>query len=328
MQYAIWVFAVLASCWILPAAHAGEPRQTSVQLKTPTGVLYGTLELPAGKGPWPVALIVAGSGPTDRNGNSPIGLSTDAYKLLASPLASRGIATLRYDKRGIAQSAPAGPLESELRFTTYVDDAVAWGKQLAADSRFSTLTILGHSEGSLIGMLAAPRIPADAFVSISGAGEPAGSLLLAQLKPKLPEKLYRKAEHIVAQLNEGKTVADVPSNMAMLFHPSVQPYLISWFRYDPAKAIAKLRMPVLIVQGERDIQVPVSAAKKLAKADPAARLVLIPKMNHVLKDVGPTREDNLAAYQNPKLPIDTVLVKSIGQFIKRVQQAGGHDEFR
>jgi pimeloyl-ACP methyl ester carboxylesterase len=290
-----------------------------VQLKTPTGVLYGTLELPAGKGPWPVALIIAGSGPTDRNGNSPIGLTTDTYKLLASALARRGIATLRYDKRGIGQSAPAGPLESKLRFVTYVDDAVAWGKQLAADSRFSTLTILGHSEGSLIGMLAAPRIPADAFVSISGAGEPAGALLLAQLKPQLPEDIYNKAQHIVAQLEAGKTVADVPPDMTMLFRPSVQPYLISWFRHDPAKAIAKLRMPVLIVQGERDIQVPVAAAKKLASADAAARLVLIPKMNHVLKDVGPSRQDNLAAYQNPKLPIDTILAKSISQFIERVQ---------
>ncbi|HET7570312.1 MAG TPA: alpha/beta fold hydrolase [Gammaproteobacteria bacterium] len=319
MKHVIPLFVVLASCWIVPVAHAGESGQTSVQLKTPTGVLYGTLELPAGKGPWPVALIIAGSGPTDRNGNSPIGLTTDTYKLLASALARRGIATLRYDKRGIGQSAPAGPLESKLRFVTYVDDAVAWGKQLVADSRFSTLTILGHSEGSLIGMLAAPRIPANAFVSISGAGEPAGTLLLAQLKPQLPEDLYKKAQHIVAQLEAGKTVADVPPDMTMLFRPSVQPYLISWFRHDPAKAIAKLRMPVLIVQGERDIQVPVSAAKKLASADPAARLVLIPKMNHVLKDVGPSRQDNLAAYQNPKLPIDTILAKSISQFIERVQ---------
>ncbi|HET7308288.1 MAG TPA: hypothetical protein VFK24_10845 [Gammaproteobacteria bacterium] len=133
MKYIIPLLVVLACCSTLSVAHAGEPRQTSVQLKTTTGVLYGTLELPAGKAPWPVALIIAGSGPTDRNGNSPIGLTTDAYKLLASALAGRGIATLRYDKRGIAQSAPTGPSESKLRFTTYIDDAVAWGKLLAAE---------------------------------------------------------------------------------------------------------------------------------------------------------------------------------------------------
>lgn len=327
MKVAVLVFIGIAIACLLPA-YADQPRETPAQLKTPTGTLYGTLELPAAKGPWPVALIIAGSGPTDRNGNSPIGLSTDAYKLLAAALAQHGVATLRYDKRGIAQSAPAGPLESKLRFTTYVDDAVAWGEQLAADPRFSTLTILGHSEGSLIGMLAAPRIPADAYVSISGAGEPAGPLLLAQLKPKLPEDLYKKAERIVVLLEQGKTAADVPPALAMLFRPSVQPYLISWFRYDPAQAIAKLRMPVLIVQGERDLQVPVSAARKLAKADPAAKLVLIPKMNHVLKDVGSTTKDNLAAYQNPKLPIDSTLVNSISRFIKREAATGGHNASR
>ncbi|HET6725209.1 MAG TPA: alpha/beta fold hydrolase [Gammaproteobacteria bacterium] len=322
MKSAALIIVAIASLLVLAPAHAQAPREAPAVLKTSTGNLYGTLALPVGTGPWPVALIIAGSGPTDRDGNSLIGLETDAYKLLAVALAQHGIASLRYDKRGIAASAAAGPAESKLRFSTYVDDAVAWGKQVSADERFSALIIIGHSEGSLIGMIAAPRIPADGYVSLAGAGEPAAKLLLTQLKPRLPEALYRKAEHIVDQLKQGKTVADVPSSLAMLFRPSVQPYLISWFSYGPTRAIAKLRMPVLIVQGAHDLQVPVSAARNLAKADPAATLVLIPTMNHVLKDVGPSRDDNMAAYRNPKLPVDKGLVDSISRFIKRVHQPG------
>ncbi|MGB9430311.1 MAG: alpha/beta fold hydrolase [Gammaproteobacteria bacterium] len=282
-------------------------------------MLHGTLELPAGQGPFPVALIIAGSGPTDRNGNDmQLGLNTDCYKLLAEALAQHGIASLRYDKRGAGEDRLMALPESELRFETYIGDAVAWGNQLRADKRFTTLTIIGHSEGSLIGMIAAREIPADGYVSIAGAGDPAQTVLLTQLKPKLPPNLYKESQAIIASLEQGKTVATVPASLEMLFRPSVQPYLISWFRYDPAREIAKLGIPVLIIQGERDLQASVEDARALAKADSSAKLVLIPGMNHALKDVGPSVEDNMAAYGNPDLPIDSTLTRSITDFIRQL----------
>lgn len=316
MKSLLSVFLLFVMAPALFAAPARSFHHIPVTLKIPTGTLYGTLSLPDGEGPFPVALIIAGSGPVDRNGNAaPLGLDTDCYQLLAKALARHGIASLRYDKRGAGDDMLLALPESKLRLETYIEDAAAWGKQLHSDKRFSTLTVIGHSEGSLIGMLAAQDIPADGYVSIAGAGEPAQILILKQLEPKLPPDLYRTSENIVRSLENGHKVSDVPNQLDMLFRPSVQPYLISWFRYDPAKQIAKLKIPVLIVQGERDLQVNVSDAQALAKADPSAKLVLIPSMNHVLKDVGPSVEGNEAAYRTPGLPLDPTLISDISNFI-------------
>src|SRR5262247_807432 len=213
-----------------PASSA--PRQASVTtepivLETPTGKLFGALELPKSSAPLPVALIIAGSGPTDRNGNSPlIQGANNSLKYLAEGLAAQGIASVRYDKRGVAESVKAAASEAELRFETYIDDAVLWGKQLRADKRFSSVIIIGHSEGSLIGMVAAQKIEVDAFISIAGAGRPLPQVLLEQLKRNLPADLQSQAEMIVKSLSEGKIVEDVPPALGgALFRPSIQPYL-------------------------------------------------------------------------------------------------------
>lgn len=293
-----------------------------VRLVTATGILHGTLEFPAGHGPFPVALIIAGSGPTDRDGNdAALGLNTDCYRLLAQYLARRGVASLRYDKRGAGEDALLALSESTLRLQTYVSDAVAWGRDLRDDPRFSTLAVVGHSEGSLIGMLSARRIPADGLVSIAGAGQRASTLLLTQLKPRLPIGLYRVAEGIVEQLAAGRAVAQVPPSLDALLRPSVQPYLISWFRYDPVREIVRLRIPVLLLQGQRDLQVSAGDAGALHRADPAATLLLIPGMNHVMKDVGPSLEDNMDAYAKPSLPIDATLGRAVSGFILHLAPA-------
>jgi uncharacterized protein len=301
------------------SARVVQPMQLPVSLKTTIGTLHGTLELPLVRSPVPVLLIIPGSGPTDRDGNAAsLGLNTDCYKQLANALAKDGIASLRYDKRGAGEDAMLGLFENRLRFENFVADATGWGKQLRADRRFSVLVVIGHSEGSLIGMLAARKIPADGYVSIAGAGEPAQIVLLEQMKSQLPPDLYKESGTIIESLVHGKTIDTVPSQLQALFRPSVQPYLISWFRYEPTKELAKLRIPVLIVQGERDLQVNNEDARALAKAGTHAQLVLIPGMNHVLKDVGESREDNLAAYKDPSLSIDPQLVFRLESFIHHV----------
>jgi uncharacterized protein len=288
-----------------------------VTLETSTGTLYGTLEVPSGSGSFPVVLIHAGSGPTDRDGNSPaLPGKNDSLKMLAEALAKQGIASLRYDKRAIAASAKAATREEDLRFETYIDDAVAWGKLLRKDKRFGKLTMLGHSEGALILSVAAQRLPADAYISIAGAGSPAGKIILEQLRPQLPPDLMTQVEGIVDSLNRGELVENTPPQLAALFRNSVQPYLISWFKYDPASEVAKLKMPVLILQGDTDIQVRVADAKLLAAAQPAAKLVIVNGMNHLFKLVEADQTKQLASYGDPTLPVAPRLIAEIVSFVK------------
>lgn len=324
MKKILSALLIMTSASALCATPLDKPKSKLVPIMMATGTLNGTLEMPAGKGPFPVALIIAGSGPTDRDGNdAQLGLHTDSYKLLAEALAKNGIASLRYDKRGVGEDATLVYSEADLRFENYIEDAVGWGKQLRGDKRFSTVTIIGHSEGSLIGLVAVREFSADAYVSLAGAGESAQVLILKQLNSIIPPDLYHESETIITSLEQGKTVANVPVQLNAMFRTSVQPYLISWFRYDPAVEISKLKIPALIIQGERDLQVTVADAQALVKADPSAKLVLIPTMNHTLKDVGDSRKDNEAAYNNPKLPIDTTLVTSISDFIEHLPSQRG-----
>jgi alpha-beta hydrolase superfamily lysophospholipase len=268
-----------------------------------------------------VVLIHAGSGPTDRDGNSPaLPGKNDSLKMLAEALAKQGIASLHYDKRAIAASAKAAAREEDLRFETYIDDAVAWGQQLRKDKRFGKLTMLGHSEGALILSVAAQKLPADAYISIAGAGSPAGKIVLEQLRPQLPPDLMKQVEGIVDSLDRGQLVEHTPPQLAALFRNSVQPYLISWFKYDPASEVAKLKMPVLILQGDTDIQVQAADARRLAAAQPAAKLVIVNGMNHVLKLVEADPAKQLASYGDPALPVAPRLISEIADFVKTIQE--------
>jgi len=292
-----------------------------ITISVKDGTLHGTLEIPSGVGPCPAVVIISGSGPTDRDGNNPLaGGKNNSLKLLAESLASHGIASVRYDKRGIGESAQAVTKEEDLRFETYIDDAVLWGKELQKDRRFTHMTIVGHSEGSLIGMVACQKLGGSAFVSIAGAGFPASQIILTQLKPKLPEPLFRDVTSIVDQLNQGQTVTTVPKALHSLFRASVQPYMISWFRYDPAKEVAKLQVPVLIVQGSTDIQISIDDAKTLLKSNKKAKLITISGMNHVLKKVSGNLLEQRSSYGDPDLPIAAGLVHEITAFVMSVEK--------
>ena len=303
------------------AAVPGRARASAdLTLTTPTGNLAGTLEVPPGAGVVPAVLIIAGSGPTDRDGNT-AGLpgKSDAYKLLALGLAARGIASLRYDKRSIGASAAAGHSESELRFDMLVDDAVAWIAHLRADKRFSRVVVAGHSEGSLIGMLAVARGGGDGFISLEGVGHPAAVLLrqqLAKLADTKPE-LAAQVNHALDELSAGRTVSDVDAQLASLFRPGIQPYLISWFKYDPAVEIARLRAPAAIVQGTADIQTRVGEGEALHAALPAARYVVIEGMNHVLKHAPDTSPEALMkGYTDPTLPVEPAVIDAVAAIAK------------
>lgn len=285
--------------------------ETKITLQTKTGNLFGTLTTPEKFDKIPVALIIAGSGPTDRDGNNSM-MKNDSYKILAKELAQNGIATLRYDKRGIGESKGAAKAEADLRFEDYVNDAEDWIVLLKDDKRFSKVVIIGHSEGSLIGMLAAKH--ADQYISLAGAGQTIDKVLKIQLAPQ-PEQVKNIAFPILDTLKMGKIVENVPPMLYSLFRPSVQPYLISWFKYDPQEVIKKLTIPILIIQGTNDLQIGVDEAERLSKANPKSKLVLIKNMNHVFRIIDGDKQANMASYNNSELPIAEELVKNITDFI-------------
>jgi pimeloyl-ACP methyl ester carboxylesterase len=275
--------------------------------------LSGTLTMPAhANSKIPLVIIIAGSGPTDRNCNGQ-GFKSDAYKKMATQLALNGIATYRYDKRGIGKSAVENFKEEDINFEVMIDDAKAIITHFEKDTRFSKMTIAGHSEGSLVGMMAVTEN--QKYISIAGSGFPISVILKEQLKDKLgPMKnvVYAKID----SLQQGKNVANDLMGLESLFRPSVQPFLKTWMALNPAKEIKKLKCPILIVNGTHDLQVSEKNALALNKANSNSKLVLVPNMNHLLTEIESEKaEDNYASYQNPTLPISKKMMDEVILFI-------------
>ncbi|MBX8572664.1 lysophospholipase [Pseudomonas cichorii] len=307
----------LALCMLAGVANAASPTvvQRPISVDTSNGKLFGTLLLPQSTKPVPVVLIIAGSGPTDRDGNNPEGGRNDSMKRLAIILAKNNIASVRYDKRGVAASKAATPNERDLSVEGYVADVQAWAQKLKANPRLGSLILLGHSEGALVASLAAEKAGARAVISVAGTGRPVDQVLREQFRERLPPALLQRSNQLLDELKAGKTDDKVPEDLEVVFRPSVQPYLISLFRQDPAAAFGKLQMPTLIIQGRNDIQVSVGDALILKKARPDAELALIDGMNHVLRIVPDDLEKQLQSYRNPTLPLSSELSAHILRFI-------------
>ena len=300
----------------LAAALLLSPVSTPVQLASTPAPLHGTLLTPEGQ-TQAVALILPGSGPTDRDGNSAqFAIRAASYRLLAEGLVERGIATIRIDKRGVGESAAAGPAEAELRFSAYVADARAWADEAATKAGQPCAWLIGHSEGALIALAAVAddddRICG--LVLLSGAGRPAGAVLREQMTA-LPEPLNSRASEVVSELEAGRTVADPPVELAALFRPSVQPYLISWLALDPARLAAAYDGPIFIGQGATDLQVTLTDAEAIKTAQPRAQLVIWDGVNHVLKTAPAERAANVATYLDPALPLAPGVIEAVAAFI-------------
>ena len=307
--------------FFIPLTFFGQaPLSIELADSTSRGVIRGTLLLPMGTKSVPVVLFVPGSGPTDRDGNNALGVTSQCTKMMADGLAQQNIASLRFDKRGVAASAGAAKSEADLRFDDYVTDVKDWIALLRKDKRLGKLFIAGHSEGSLVGMMAAQEKGADGFISVAGAGRPIDVILNEQVakNPNNTQTIRDEVAAILTQLRSGKTVATVPPYLASLFRASVQPYLISWIKYDPAIEIGKLTCPVLIIQGTTDLQVTLADARALKQASPKASYLEIEGMNHILKDAPADPAANMATYTKKDLPLNEKLLHGITAFVKGI----------
>lgn len=306
----VYQFILFSMALLINSVFASESLETLVIDETLT--LEGTLETPNTDKKVPLAIIVGGSGPTDRNGNQPT-VQNNSLMYLSNALLEQGIATFRYDKRGVGKSQSASVNERALRFEHYANDIKLWIKKFRQQNKFSSISLIGHSEGGQLSAIAANL--SDKYISISAPGMAADELIRNQLAGQ-PEQIRTEAGSILTDLKAQREVANVPQHFYALFRPSAQPYLMSWFKDDPQTTIKKVHVPTLIIAGEYDIQVPAEHAKLLNKAQPSSKLVIIPKMNHVLKTVSADKQDNIAAYSDPTLPVSEQLIKEVSSFIK------------
>ena len=306
-------FFIIVLLVVSELSFAQKNREEELTLKSKPSNLYGTLLVPEAYSST-VILIVPGSGPTDRDGNSNILKgNNNSLKYLAENLATNGFASLRIDKRGVGKSLNAMTREEDLRFETYVNDVIDWGFNLLNDIRFKELIIIGHSEGALIGMIATKELELKAYVSLAGTSLTADSIISKQMAQQ-PQEIKTAVEKVFKELRKGNTVENINSDLAMLFRISVQPYMISWMKYNPTKEIANLTVPSLIVQGTTDIQISPEEAKMLHQANKKSELVIIDNMNHVLKEVSTEREANIASYSDPELKNHNQLIKELTKF--------------
>jgi alpha-beta hydrolase superfamily lysophospholipase len=270
----------------------------------------------------PVVLIVPGSGPTDRDGNSRLGVTAAPYRMLAESLAAKGVSTVRIDKRGLGGSRAAVRDGNDVTMDDYATDVHHWVSSIRARTHARCIWVLGHSEGGLVALTAAQnRDGICGLVLVSSLGRKMGDVIRAQLRANPANApILDSALAAIDSLEAGKKVDVSGLNPALqpLFAPQIQGFLIDTFRRDPAKLAATAKLPMLIVQGERDLQVSAVDANALAAARPTAKLVLIATMNHVLKDIGSDDpKANVAAYTDSSLPIDATLVSTIAGFVKR-----------
>lgn len=316
LRYLPWVFAWMA-CHSAPTAPARESQGQEISVTRDAVVLKGTELLPdEAEAAVPVALIIAGSGPTDRDGNSILGVRSDAYRMFAAELMTRGLATVRFDKRGVGQSGTNFAVESVV-IDDFVRDTVAWIERLRADSRFGKLTLIGHSEGALIAILAAQTAPPDALILVGASARRFDELVRNQLLRQLPPSSIEEYDRIIHALRTGSEAGPVPSELQPLFGPPPHAFFASLLPIDPVAELRKLRnMPVTVIHGSTDMQIPAQDAERLAQARPDVQFKLIERMNHVLKDE-PMLDAPQASYTDPARPLAFGLVDALAEGIAK-----------
>ena len=289
-----------------------------ITLKMASGTLEGTLVVPEKKEKCPLVLIIAGSGPTDRDCNSAAGLKTNSFKHLAAELAAQGIASLRYDKRFVGKSKVKQNV-ADVTFDDYVNDAVQWLDTLKTlDKRFNKIIVAGHSEGSLIGILAVQKTETDAYISLCGPAQTMDAMILEQINKQAPA-LTPQLAAIYDKWRKGEKTDTIPPMLMSVANPYVRKFMISQMNYIPKLEIGKVKIPILIVSGKNDIQVLPKEAEALLQGNPKAQIKYFDNMTHVLKDGDTNPATLMKTYNNPDLPLTVGLSNTISDFIKKLK---------
>jgi len=277
--------------------------------------LPGTLTYNSNLEVQPLVIFVHGSGNIDRNGNQAmLNPNANYIKMLNDSLVKKNIAFYRFDKRSATRSN-LKYMMSNMNFDAFIDDINLIVKQFDDDKRFSSITLIGHSQGSLISMLV-DHTNIDKYISLAGPSDSVDKALIRQVRHQNGDSLGNIVNSHFKELTETGTIKKVDPNLLALFNKPTQPFLLSWIKYDPSKEIKNVNIPILIINGKQDIQVLVKDAKALHEANPKSKLILIDKMNHTLK-IQENDEDYEKSQQVYDLPLSIELVNVIETFIKQ-----------
>ena len=312
------IFVGLFLSCVLSNGQEQKNKEKEINIPSEKVTVNGTLLSPDSNVKVPLVIIIPGSGANDRDGNQ-ASLKNNSLKYLAEGLAKNKIATYRYDKSALALKKKEDFKEEDVVFDDFINDAIAVVNYFKGKKQFSTITFAGHSQGSLVAMIAS-KSRADAFISIAGAGRQIDEILIEQVVKQSPifeEDLKKTFD----SLRLGKIDEDFNPMLVSIFRKSLQPFWISWIKYNPQEEIKKLNIPILIINGTRDIQVQISEAELLHKANDDSELLIIENMNHILKEVKTDdRNDNIATYSNAELTIKEELVKGIAKFVTQIEE--------
>lgn len=272
----------------------------------------GTLLLPEENPDNTLVIIIPGSGPIDRDGNQNLQKS-NSIKKLAEGLSSKGLATFRYDKRVVKQIR-TGNIDPNTKFDDFVIDGVDIVRYFSDSNEFDKIYIIGHSQGSLVGMLTAKKAAVSGFISLAGAGNSIDTVIVDQIKQMAPG-LAETSSSIFARIAEGEVVEDFPPALASIFNRELQPFIANWMQYNPKDIISSLEIPVLIVNGTKDLQVSLEEATLLHEANKNSQLEVIENMNHILVTIEGDQLENSKSYNEPKRPLSSSLIGTLVNFI-------------
>jgi len=302
------IFVLLLSIW---SGIAQEIKYSSQDISI-NAFVDGTLLTPNSKERPILAILIADYGPTDRNGNQNF-LKNNTLKKLAEHLSNHDIATFRYDKRTVKQLR-VGKAGKNIMFDDFVKDAIKVIEYFKMTNAFSKIYVIGHGQGSLIGMLAS-KDRTDGFISLSGAGQSMDKVLIEQVQKTAP--MYAEdAKRVFAILQKGKTTSNYPQALSSFLDMDIQPFMMNWIKHDPQQVIKSLNMPILIVNGTKDLQVGVEEAKLLKEASTNAELKIIDKMNHVLFIIEGDDLENAKSYNESFRALPQELITMVLEFIK------------
>ncbi len=317
LPYLTISFAILFSL-NLNSQEIAEKFDKEVSIELEDGTLFGSMLVPKSKKKIPVVLLIPGSGRTDRNCNNQ-GLNTNSFIYLSEALYKKGIASLRIDKRTSGKSLNtfySSTTIKEIKFNDFISDVKIWIDTLKSGNLFSDIIVAGHSQGALVGLVASIDKEVDKFISISGAGRSIDRIMLDQFNAQLP--LYADSTKMfLDSLKNGKYMEDAPSFLIQTFPEYLVDFLKEWFAYDPALLIKELKCPVLIVNGDNDIQISQKEAELLHNANKKSQLLIVEDMSHILKNAPRDRQKNYETYSMENLPLNKKFVKEMISFIKK-----------